>query len=85
MIEADRENFKNKEREGMGVLACKPLVPTCLSLHDEWCGPEELSAPYEEAKGCQVHPPDLGRLRSSWARRISSLMYSCLKIYVIEV
>ena len=50
MIEADRENFRNKEREGRGVLAGKPLVPTCLSLDDEWCGSKEWSVSYEEPR-----------------------------------
>lgn len=30
VIEADRENFRSKEREGVGVLARGPLVPTAL-------------------------------------------------------
>ena len=50
VIEADRENFRNKEREGRGVLAGKPLVPTCLFLDDEWCGSKELSVSYEEPR-----------------------------------
>lgn len=84
MVEADRENFRSKEREGMGVLAGEPLVPTCPSLHHERCGREELSVSCEEAKGARSILLTWAD-RSSWARRVSSLTYSCLKMYVMEV
>ena len=84
MVEADRENFSSKEREGMGVLAREPLVPTCPSLHHERCGREELSVSCEEAKGARSILLTWAD-RSSWARRVSSLTYSCLKMYVMEV
>ena len=67
VIEDDRENFKNKERVGIGVLTLKRLVPLCLSLCGEWCGSEELSVFYEESKGARCTLLFSWADRSSWA------------------
>lgn len=83
MIEANRENFRNKERVG---------VSWPISLWFPHAFPQMMSGVGQRnclfpmrSQGLQVHPSDLGRLRSRWARRISSLTYIYLKIYVIEV